>query len=183
MNNKVGYLKIILGPMFSGKTTYLINAYNDNIKNNISTLAINHSLDNRYGTGKIVSHDGNDIPCTDMSKLSEIYKTNFIDCNTIIINEAQFFPDILMMVSVLVERYNKNVIICGLDGDYKRHKFGSILDLIPISNEVTKLHGSCHFCQSKSYFTIRITHETNQISIGNNNYLPACRKCYNIYSQ
>ena len=77
MNNKVGYLNIILGPMFSGKTTYLINAYNNNINDNISTLAINHALDDRYGNGKIVSHDGNSIPCTDMSKLSEIYKTNF----------------------------------------------------------------------------------------------------------
>ena len=67
MNDKIGYLNIVLGPMFSGKTTYLINSYNDNIKNNISTLAINHSLDNRYGSGKFVSHDGHRIPCTEMS--------------------------------------------------------------------------------------------------------------------
>jgi thymidine kinase len=185
MNNQSleGYLKIILGPMFSGKTSYLINAYNDNISNNISTLAINHSLDNRYGTGEIISHDNISIPCIDMLKLSEIYNTDFIKYDSIIINEAQFFDDILLMVTVLVEKYNKNVIICGLDGDYRQKKFGSILDLIPICNEVTKLHGICHFCKSKSYFTIRITKETDQISIGNDNYLPVCRKCYNLYSQ
>lgn len=183
MNQQEGYLKIILGPMFSGKTSYIINAYNDNISNNISTFAINHSLDDRYGKSKIVSHDDISIPCYDMTKLSEIYNTDFLEYNTIIINEAQFFSDILMMVTLLVEKYKKNVIICGLDGDYRQQKFGSILDLIPISNEVTKLHGNCHFCDSKSYFTIRITKETHQISIGNNNYLPVCRKCYNLYSQ
>ena len=183
MNQQEGYLKIILGPMFSGKTTYIINAYNDNLLNNISTFAINHSLDDRYGKSKIVSHDNVSIPCFDMSKLCEIYNTDFIKYNTIIINEAQFFPDIQMMVTILVEKYKKNVIICGLDGDYRQQKFGSILDLIPISNEVTKLHGTCHFCKSKSYFTLRITKETDQISIGNDNYLPVCRKCYNMYSQ
>ena len=81
------------------------------------------------------------------------------------------------MVILLVEKYNKYVYISGLDGDFKRKKFGNILDLIPISDEVIKLKSICK-CGNAASFSRRISNEKEQISIGNDNYEPVCRNCY-----
>ena len=75
----------------------------------------------------------------------------------------------------------KSVYIYGLDGDYRREKFGKILDLIPLCNKVKKLTALCNICRdgTKAYFTKRITNETSQKLIGNDNYIAVCRNCYN----
>ncbi len=176
-----GYLKIILGPMFSGKTTYLIDKYNELLKINKHAIVINHTLDNRYSDNEVVTHDGIKIPCLNIQKLKDLYNDHediLSDENKyILINEAQFFDDIVEMVILLVEKYNKYVYISGLDGDFKRKKFGNILDLIPISDEVIKLKAICK-CGNTASFSRRISNEQEQISIGNDNYEPVCRKCY-----
>ena len=176
-----GYLKIILGPMFSGKTTYLIDKYNELIALNQHAIVINHSLDNRYSNTEVVAHDGKKIPCLNIKNLKDLYNDHediFSDENKyILINEAQFFDDIVEMVILLVEKYNKYVYISGLDGDFKRKKFGNILDLIPISDEVIKLKSICK-CGNAASFSRRISNEKEQISIGNDNYEPVCRNCY-----
>ena len=176
-----GYLKIILGPMFSGKTTYLIDKYNELIALNQHAIVINHSLDNRYSNTEVVAHDGKKIACLNIKHLKDLYNGHediFSDENKyILINEAQFFDDIVEMVILLVEKYNKYVFISGLDGDFKRKKFGNILDLIPISDEVIKLKSICK-CGNAASFSRRISNEKEQISIGNDNYEPVCRNCY-----
>jgi thymidine kinase len=176
-----GYLKIILGPMFSGKTTYLIDKYNELIALNQHAIVINHSLDNRYSNTEVVAHDGKKIPCLSIKNLNDLYNGHediFSHENKyILINEAQFFDDIVEMVILLVEKYNKYVFISGLDGDFKRKKFGNILDLIPISDEVIKLKSICK-CGNAASFSRRISNEKEQISIGNDNYEPVCRNCY-----
>ena len=176
-----GYLKIILGPMFSGKTTYLIDKYNELIKINKHAIVINHTLDNRYSNNEVVTHDGKKIPCLNIKRLNDLYNGHediFSDENKyILINEAQFFDDIVEMVVLLVEKYNKYVFISGLDGDFKRKKFGNILDLIPISDEVIKLKAICK-CGNSASFSKRMSNEKEQISIGNDNYQPVCRNCH-----
>ena len=77
------------------------------------------------------------------------------------------------------EEYNKNVVICGLDSDFKREKFGDMWDLIPYSDCLVKLKGTCNDCSMPSLFTFRITNEKGQEVIGVENYIPLCRKCYN----
>ena len=101
------------------------------------------------------------------------------DVEYIFINEAQFFKDLKSWVLFQVETCNKNVILCGLDSDYKREKFGEILDLIPHANKITKLYGNCSKCDNESIYTHRISNEINQEVIGTDNYIPVCRTCYN----
>ena len=69
-----------------------------------------------------------------------------MNADYIFINEAQFFTNLKNWVITIVERYNKNVILCGLDSDFKREKFGEILDLIPHAHKITKLNGTCTQC-------------------------------------
>lgn len=183
----MGTLELIIGPMFSGKTKLLISRYKE-IINNTNILVINYYKDTRYGINSIISHDGDTIPAINISLLSIVNNlieiSNFTETNNfnyIFINEGQFFPDLKESVITFIERYNKNVVICGLDCDYKQEKFGQIWDLIPHANNVIKLQGKCNNCANKSLFTHRLTNEVIQEVIGTQNYIPLCRACYNSY--
>ena len=179
----MGTLDIIMGPMFSGKTELLIKKYNT-CKEQLDKekiIAFNYYKDSRYGEDKIISHIGTKIPSINIETLSEIFEDDDFSKRThIFINEAQFFPDLKQSIIKLVEEYNKNVVICGLDSDFKREKFGDIWDLIPYSDNMVKLKGTCNDCSMPSLFTFRITNEKDQEVIGSQNYIPLCRKCYNL---
>jgi thymidine kinase len=99
----------------------------------------------------------------------------------ILITEAQFFGDIVGWVKCAVERHHKKIYLCGLDGDYKREKFGDLLELIPFCDKITKLQSICGVCKKKdAIFTKRIVADDKQEIIGCDNYLPVCRACYNV---
>ena len=176
----MGYLEIIIGPMFSGKTSELIKNYNEKISENKKVLAINYDKDTRYGNNKIISHDKKFIKSFNFNSLCEIDNNLFQDVEWIYINEAQFFKDLKPWILHQINTTNKNYVICGLDSDFKREKFGDMLDLIPHSDKITKLYGECHNCKEQSLYTHRVSHEEEQEVIGTNNYIPVCRNCYNI---
>ena len=173
------YLKIILGCMYAGKTSKLINIYNMMKFSNIPTLVINYKEDTRYSNTLLSTHDKKMIPCIQSLNLMDTMKNGTIEEKVIIINEGQFFPDLVKFVKELLAK-DKHIYVCGLDGDFQMNKFGGILDLIPLCNEVEKLSAICSICANgtKAYFTKRITSETGQKVIGSNNYLPVCRKCH-----
>jgi thymidine kinase len=179
----MGSLELIIGPMFSGKTNLLISRYKEiNNTTNTNILVINYYKDTRYGTDSVISHDGETIPANNISLISTV--NNLIETNNfnyIFINEGQFFPDLKESVISLIERYSINVVICGLDSDYKQEKFGQIWDLIPHADKVIKLQGKCNNCSNKSLFTHRLSNEVTQEVIGTHNYIPLCRSCYNSY--
>jgi thymidine kinase len=179
----VGYLELIIGPMFSGKTTALIDIYEKNTILGKNLYVVNYSGDTRYHESMLSTHDKKMIPCVFASKLSELFLGEVVldahNADVILINEGQFFPDLYQIVKLLVEDYGKHVYVCGLDGDFKRHKFGQLLDLIPLSDNVKKLHSNCKFCNNNAIFSHRITNEIDQVVIGSSNYHALCRACYN----
>tara|TARA_B100001093_G_C26412439_1_gene836178 strand:+ start:140 stop:679 length:540 start_codon:yes stop_codon:yes gene_type:complete len=178
----MGYLEIIMGPMFSGKTQLLIKKYNI-LSLDTSCIAFNYYKDTRYGENIIASHDKKSIPSINIELLSQIFNhLNFSKITHILINEAQFFSDLKESIIKLIEDYNKHVIICGLDSDFKREKFGQMWDLIPHADYIIKLKGTCNNCDNYSLFTHRISKEQSQEVIGNDNYIPLCRKCYIKYN-
>lgn len=175
-----GYLKLIVGPMFSGKTTELINVYK-NIPNKSIAIVINHSSDKRYtDKNEMMSHDLQGIPCYNFNEIRQIYdiESDLNNIKYILINEAQFFHDLIRMVTIFVEKYKMNIYVAGLDGDFKKQKFGPILELVPFCDDIIKLHGKCAYCNLPSSFSKRISDEEEQISVGNVNYKPTCRKCH-----
>lgn len=171
-----GYLEIIVGPMFSGKTSYLIDVYNQHNVPEQSLKVINYSLDTRYDDKMLSSHDLVKIPCSFASKIGDEME-DCINHDVILINEGQFFPDLKERVLELVEKRHKYVYICGLDSDFKRNKFGDLLDLIPYCDKVTKLTAKCECGEPAIHSHRRVTSE-QQILIGSDNYQPLCRKCY-----
>ena len=192
-----GYLEIIKGPMFSGKTTRLLDTYKKYTFCEIDTMVINYEKDNRYSEQLLSSHDRVMIPCIKALRLSDIVKFNadnridpfslyneqFQLAKVILINEGQFFSDIVEWVRIAVEVYNKNVYICGLNSDFQRNKFGNWLDLETICDNVVLLHSFCSNCKRKpAIFTHRLSDERELEVIGADSYIPVCRKCYNSLS-
>jgi len=186
-----GHLSIYIGPMFSGKTSRILDLYKKYKYCGVIPLVINYMDDNRYSDEDMLStHDLKMIPCTRANTLSEIYdfdsnedKHKFNDRTVILINEGQFFPDILEWVRRAIDPpYNKKVHVCGLDGDFKREVFGDILKLIPLSDHVEKLSAICACCKQKpGIFSKRITSNMEQKDIGTSSYIPLCRRCFNEY--
>ena len=175
-----GFLELILGPMFSGKTTRLIEIYNKYNRSSKNVCVINYVKDTRYHDNMLSSHDRKMIPCIFADKLSNIiYNDEVSNADIILINEGQFFEDISESVKILVEIMNKRVYICGLDGDFKRNSFGTLLNLIPLCDNVTKLHSNCNSCNNEAIFSHRISDEKELVVIGSSNYVPLCRTCYN----
>lgn len=177
----IGSLHIFIGSMFAGKSTKLIEYYNNGIENNEHVVVLTHTKENRYSKEELSTHNLEKIQCLKYNSIEKFIKEQqiiLLSCNTILIDEAQFFPDLLKCVE-LVEIFGKKVVIFGLDGDFQRQKFGNILDLIPFSDTVEKLHARCNDCENKAIFSHRIIQEKEQIVIGNKDiYIPLCRKCY-----
>lgn len=196
MDKSLAYLELIIGPMFSGKTSRLVELYNQYKFCNMRVSVINHSSDNRYDDELLSTHDKIKIPCIKTNNLADIWKIQDENCygalsqrdviinyvkksDVILINEGQFFLDLYDIVVEMLEA-NKRVYICGLDGDFERKKIGKILDLIPLCDKVTKLTSLCSLCKdgTPGIFSMRLTKEKYQILIGSDNYIPVCRNCY-----
>ena len=176
-------ITLIYGPMFSGKTTKLIELYKETMTNNKNCIAINYELDTRYGKNKIISHDGLAIDCYSITDLDDFItnsetKELITNADYIFINEAQFFETIYTSVLYLNETLKKNVILCGLDLDYKRERFGTMMELLPKSNTIFKMTGKCAKCWDKSCYSHRIVNCYFQILIGTSEYIPLCETCY-----
>lgn len=193
-------LDIILGPMFSGKTTKLIEIMNSFDKEKIKYLAVKPQIDNRYTkeneNNYIVSHNLIKKECKIPSNLKDVLeeiKKSSEQIDYIIIDEAQFFENLFDFCIICLEELNINVIVTGLDGDYQRKPMGEILNLLPIANTITKLSSRCNICNQEAIFTHRISNEKNQVLIGGSDkYIPLCRfhyvkenksiSCDNIFS-
>ena len=184
------YLEIVVGPMYSGKTSYLVEQYKKYKYIGKNVICLNYVDDIRYGSEELSTHDLIKIPCIFVNQLSDIWSNpshpNYSDirnCDIILINEGQFFADLKSVVLDMIERCDgsqKSVYISGLDGDYCRRTFGQILDLIPFCDRVTKKNALCANCRdgTPAPFTHRIIKSTEQIVIGTDIYMPLCRKCY-----
>ena len=184
MFEQVGSIIIILGPMFSSKTTSLIHLCQkwQSISDNI--LCINHSTDNRYGDKEdntyLYSHDLLKVNCQQASILSDIDIELVKKADIILINEGQFFADLIDVCILWSETYHKKIVVCGLDGDFERKPFGKLLELIPLCDSVEKLTALCPLCKdgTQALFTCRLTNEKDQIVIGSDNYMALCKKHY-----
>jgi thymidine kinase len=197
-NNNTGYLEIILGCMYAGKTSRIVEIYKKYKFCNNSIVVINHTLDDRYNSTdeQMTTHDKITIPCIKTTKLLDLWlddvninddecvprlndKFKLAMCDVVLINEGQFFEDLEEFVKNLLDK-NKKIYVCGLDGDFKRQKFGNILDLIPLCDKVEKLSSLCAICRdgTPGIFSQRISLEKEQTVVGANNYVPVCRKCY-----
>lgn len=181
-SRSTGSIEIIMGCMFSGKTTELIMRYKKWSAICKNVLCINYAEDIRYGSDSFVyNHDNIKIECVLALKLESVDKQLIDNASVILINEGQFFPDLVEYCKLWADHQCKHIIVSGLDGDYKREKFGHLLDLIPLADDVQKITAFCVECKdtpTPALFTHRLSHENDQKVIGSSNYIALCRYHY-----
>jgi len=181
-------LELIIGPMFSGKTSALISIIRKYQALGLTSVAYKPIIDDRNGEDDFIySHDGTKIPAHRIGDLisiqdSEAYNT----AKLIIIEEGQFFSDLYKFVLKTVETDKKHVVVAGLDGDRFRKPFGEILQLIPIADKITKITSFCKACGdgTPALFSFGLSSEQGTVLVGASEiYTPLCRKHYIKYTR
>lgn len=177
-------LDLFLGPMFAGKSSAILGVVRRNEVIGRRTLCVTSALDTRYTTeARIVSHNKESYPAIAVSTLVPLLEASeFAAAESIIVEEAQFFPDLRDFALAAVEAHGKHVICVGLDGDSERRPFGQLLDLIPFADNVQKFKALCTHCRdgTDAIFTLRKPGAPgSQIAVGGQDtYQPLCRKHY-----
>ena len=165
--------------MYAGKTSLLLELYEQNILKGKSVCSFVHPNDNRYSENHITSHTGKSIPAIKFEQLDQ-WKNYVNEYNVVLIDEVQFFnPQIISTVKEMSEA-GKDVILSGLSMDYKNQPFGSMQDLILFADQTFTLTGDCFICDKPSTHTFRKSRHYAQVVIGNSDiYESLCIDCYN----
>lgn len=176
-------LELFLGPMFAGKSSTILGILRRNEIIGRTTLCITSAMDTRYTEeARIVSHNKDWYPATAARELRPLLDTpEFRAAECVIVEEAQFFPDLRSFVLEAVEERGKAVICVGLDGDSERRPFGQLLELIPYADKIHKLTALCVRCRdgTEAIFTHRKVGGHEQVSVGGQDkYEPVCRLHY-----
>jgi len=192
-----GYLKIVLGSMYSGKSSELRTDRNDwlSIKG-IRILVVNFAHDKRYtDEDMVMTHNKEGVKCISVEHLAEITNGECYDetgnvvlpadYDLILIDEGQFYDDLKDNIIHWVDILRKTVFVYGLDGDFRRQQFGQMMDLIPLCDEIIKKKANCMICNNgnDSLFTWKLANNDDEavtVEIGSNDkYVALCRKHYN----
>lgn len=172
-----GWIEVICGSMFSGKTEELIRRLKRVKIANLKAEIFKPSVDVRYDEVKIVSHDENKIQSTPVDN-SQTILLLAQGVDVVGIDEAQFFDDQITHVCEKLALSGIRVIVAGLDMDYMGKPFGPMPDLLAIADYITKLHAICVKCGNIANVSYRKVTGGDQVLLGEKNlYEPRCRIC------
>ena len=177
---KRGWIEVICGSMFSGKTEELIRRLKRGKIANLKAEIFKPVIDVRYDEIKIVSHDENKIYSTPVMSSSQIIQLSK-GVDVVGIDEAQFFDSNITEVCEQLALQGIRVIVAGLDMDYSGKPFGQMPALLAIADYITKLHAICVRCGNIANISYRKSADKDQILIGElDTYEPRCRHCYHL---
>lgn len=175
---KKGWIEVICGSMFSGKTEELIRRLKRAKFAKQKVEIFKPVVDIRYDEVKVVSHDSNEIQSTPVPSSSNILLMTS-DVDVVGIDEAQFFDSELPNVCNQLANSGIRVIIAGLDMDFLGNPFGPMPALMASAEYITKVHAICMRCGNLANHSYRITEENSLVVLGEtNNYEPLCRDCF-----
>ena len=175
---KSGWIEVVCGSMFSGKTEELIRRLRRAQIANQKVAIFKPALDTRYSESDIVSHKGSAIPSRPVSSSQQILLLTD-DVEVIGIDEAQFFDEGIVEVAVQLANKGTRVIAAGLDMDFKGQPFGPMPGLLARAELVTKVHAICQKCGSLANYSYRLTKDEGQVLLGEKDiYEPRCRACF-----
>ncbi|MEJ6735557.1 MAG: thymidine kinase [Flavobacteriales bacterium] len=182
-NKKKGWIEVICGSMFSGKTEELIRRMKraQFAKQNVEIFK--PGVDTRYDEEKVVSHDANEIHSTPVPSSSNI-PILATGVDVVGIDEAQFFDDGLIAVCNQLANSGIRVIVAGLDMDFKGVPFGPMPGLMASAEYVTKVHAICMKCGDLANHSYRKVEKDELVLLGEiDAYEPLCRSCYNYLTK
>ena len=181
-HQKSGWIEVICGSMFSGKTEELIRRLKRAEFAKQRVEIFKPTVDTRYADREVVSHNQNSINSTPVEYSSAILLLAD-DCDVVGIDEAQFFDDKLADVCQKLALKGIRVIVAGLDMDFLGKPFGPMPALMSIAEYITKVHAVCVQCGNLANHSHRITKDQNLVLLGEkDSYQPLCRDCYNAFN-
>jgi len=174
-----GWIEIITGSMFSGKTEELIRRMRRAEIAKQKTGIFKPEIDVRYSKDHVVSHDAKSIPSIPVTNAREIIELSE-NLEVVGIDEAQFFENDIIEVCDYLANNDKRVIIAALDMDFTGKPFGPVPMLISIAEYVTKVHAICMRCGDLAHYSHRLSDTQKLVVLGEKDtYEPLCRLCFN----
>ena len=173
-----GWIEVVCGSMFSGKTEELIRRLKRaRIANQVVEI-YKPQVDTRYDEEKVVSHDSNSILSIPVAHSSDILKVSD-EVNVVGVDEAQFFDEGLTDVCQELAQRGIRVILSGLDMDYLGKPFGPMPALLSVAEYITKLHAICSHCGNLATHSYRLVPDEAKVMLGEKeSYEARCRTCY-----
>jgi len=162
---KSGWIEVICGCMFSGKTEELIRRLNRALIAKQKVEIFKPTIDTRYHDQKIVSHSEREIRSTPVNFANDIILLAG-NCDVVGIDEAQFFDDAIVEVCNTLANSGKRVIVAGLDMDYEGKPFGPMPNLLAVAEFVTKVHAICAATGELASFSYRLNTNDSQVLLG-----------------
>lgn len=176
--DRAGWIEVIAGSMFSGKTEELIRRLRRAQYARQRLEIFKPSIDIRYSKEEVVSHNESAIHSTPVSSSSNILML-VQDVDVVGIDEAQFFDDGIVDVCIELANRGVRVIVAGLDMDFKGRPFGPMPALFAVAEEVTKVHAICLRCGDLAQYSFRKVANDEKVLLGEtDSYEPLCRTCY-----
>jgi thymidine kinase len=174
-----GWVEVICGPMFSGKSEELIRRVTRYQIARVPVQTFKPRLDVRYADTEVVSHSSLKVAAIPVESAAQLLRRIDDSTEVIGIDEGQFFDVELVEVVEQLARAGKQVIIAGLDTDYLRRPFEPIPTLCDRAEYVTKMLAVCHRCGGPGMYTQRIVHSDDLVVLGaQGSYEARCRRCY-----
>ena len=174
-----GWIEVICGSMFSGKTEELIRRLKRAEFANQPILLFKPVMDNRFAEESIMSHKGSKLQAISISNVSEI-RDIWKGERIVAIDEAQFFEEGIIEVVTTLSNMGVRVLIAGLDMDFKGNPFGFMPQLMAIAEYITKVHAICVSCGNLAQFSHRLVEDKELFLLGAvDSYKPLCRSCFN----
>ena len=178
-SSSAGWIEVVCGSMFSGKTQELIRRLR------LATIArqkvqvFNSHLDVRYRKEHLVSHDKSMLPSRPVKAAKDILKELDHDTQVVGVDEAHFFGDDIVEACQKIADSGKRVIVAGLDQDYRGEPFVNMARLMAVAEFVTKNLAICMVCGNPAHFSQRLTDSSRRIEVGaGDKYEARCRKCF-----
>lgn len=179
-NQRNGWIEVICGSMFSGKTEELIRRIKRAKIANQTIRVFKPAIDTRYDDNDVVSHNSNSMTSTPVKEPKHILKL-VEGVNVVGLDEAQFFDKSIIKVVLELVRNGKRVIIAGLDMDFTGKPFGPMPKLLAIAEYITKVHAICQHCGNLATHSYRKEQGGGQVVLGEKDlYEARCRMCYSM---
>ncbi len=181
-NKHKGWVEVVCGSMFSGKTEELLRRIKRAQFANQKIEIFKPAIDKRYDDDEVVSHDANAMVSTPVNNSAEILiYVNMESVEVVGIDEVQFFDEGIVNVCNHLANAGIRVIVAGLDMDYLGNPFGPMPQLMAIAEYVTKVHAICVHCGELAQNSHRLVTDQKQVLLGEkDSYEPLCRHCFNV---